>query len=242
MESTFLDDEESVSTEKEPELNENGQDSLEEKPAFSKGHPNYAENELNPEDYVASEEELESEDEEGGENEEEPEPLFENHCTVNKELYFEAVKAMSNRTKDLVIAIICAVLVPICFMLGNPVLAVVALIVAIVALSYRSIVGSRDFRRLKARHPEGEWTKRVRIYDEYVVTDSEEENDDNVTVVALQDLKKIRETEHLCILDFGKTAPATLMDKDGFQIGSVEELRMLKKNLDKAEADRRANS
>lgn len=200
----------------------------------SEGHPNYAQYELNPDEYV------EEDESESDEDEEEGVPLLENHCTVNKELYFEAVQAMSNRTKDLVIAIISAILVPICLMLDNKALALVALIVALVALFYRAVIGQRDFRRLKSKHPSGQWTKRVRVFSDYVVTDSEDD-EDNVTVVPLEDLKKVRETDHLCILDFGKKAPATLMDKNGFQIGSLEELRILMKELNVAEANKRAN-
>ena len=166
--------------------------------------------------------------------------LVENRCTVDKNLYFEAVKAMSNRKKDLTIAVIAAILVPVGLMMDNRIVAVISLVIAVVALSYRTLVGYRDYGRLKKVHPDGCWTKHVCVYSDHVETSTE--GAENITVVPLEKLKKIRSTDHLCILDFGKYAPATLMDKDGFQVGSPEDLRYLMKDLDRKEADRRANS
>lgn len=172
--------------------------------------------------------------------EEDEDPLAENHCTVDRTRYFEAVRALSGTGRSRALAVMGVIFVPVGLMIGSQAVAGIAALAAVVSVASRPMIGLRDYRRLKRIHPDGTWTKEVRIYDDRVETSADE--DDVVTVVPVDRLKRIRETEHLCILDFGKEAPATLLAKDGFSKGSADDLKMLLRAVQRTEADRRAEA
>ena len=161
-----------------------------------------------------------------------------NKAELNRELYFEAVRGMSMKKRDILFMIAGLILTPLCVMLGSKTAAAMAFALAVISVLYRPLLGHRDYKKLCRRYPDGTWVKTVAFYRDCIVLTS----DSGQRTASYENLKKIRQTEHLYILDFGKNEPASILTKSGFTQGSIEEVKAALKEHEQAEADRRANA
>lgn len=145
--------------------------------------------------------------------------VMENQSRINRDLYFEAARALHRRwTRFIEIAFGALLLVS--GIAGNYIFLTVtgAMIIVLCVLSWRSLV-RRDFSILREIHGCEEWKKTVRFYSTRIET---ENGAGHISAFRYQNIKRYRETKHMFIIDFGKKAPATMMCKDGFTVGTLE--------------------
>lgn len=167
------------------------------------------------------------------------EPLAVNQSKIDRALHFEAVRSISGRRRYLICVIGGFILIPICMLNGNRAMAVMALMICVLGICSGPLKGWRDYNKLKRQYPAGEWGKSLRFFEDHVESEGES---GRISAASYEQLKKIRETEHLYILDFGNRAPASMMTRDGFTKGSIEVVREAVKRSEKQEADRRAGA
>ena len=161
-------------------------------------------------------------------------PVLENTSRINRELYMEAVRGRAAGWRSR-LAILLGVLVAVAGLLMHwPILTVLGLLYAVGRILTPAVTGRRDFGRLLEKHPEGEWNKTVRFYSDHIETDS---GLGGPTVAHYKNIRREIETPRLYIIDFGKSAPATMLCKDGFTRGSLEELRAFLTARQRAEYD-----
>lgn len=152
---------------------------------------------------------------------EESGPLFVNVTHMDRDRYFEAVKARARSGRNLALlagGILAAV---IGLLMAGRWIAVLGILIAALSILSPAVIGRRDYRRLCERHPGGEWDKTIRFYADRLENDAGE----GVTTAAYGDIRREYESEHMYILDFGKARPAAAFDKDGFTKGSMAELK-----------------
>lgn len=148
--------------------------------------------------------------------------LFVNVTRMDRDLYFEAVRARAKNGRNLALCAGGVIAAAIgLFMASRLIAALGALIFALTVLS-PGLIGRRDYRMLCERHPGGVWEKTVRFYPDRMESDA---GDGRVTTAEYAAIRREYESEHLYILDFGRAYPAAAIDKGGFVKGSAEELR-----------------
>ncbi len=153
---------------------------------------------------------------------EENEPSFVNVTRMDRELYFEAVRARAKNGRSTLLVLGGIVAAAIGLLMHGTAVAVLGAAVAILAILSPAVIGRRDFRRLCALHPGGTWEKTVRFFSDRLESDA---GSGHVTTAMYADIRREYETERLYILDFGKKAPAAAMEKSGFTLGTAEELK-----------------
>lgn len=149
-------------------------------------------------------------------------PTLINITKMNKSLYLESAAAMGKRWKGLIFTVLAAACAVYGLFVSNWVLLVLSLIVAIIALFSHLLLAYRDFGRLKRRYGAEEWIKTIRFYDDYLETSSE---GSVPSVYPYRSIRREYETEHMYVLDFGSAGPATTLAKDGFTLGTFEEMK-----------------
>jgi hypothetical protein len=150
-------------------------------------------------------------------------PVMENVSHIDRELYYEAVKGLSKGIKNKILSFLGVLIAVVGLLMASRVVLVLGLILAVGFILSPMIIGRRDYHKLTIIHPEGEWDKTVRFYEDRVETRSD---CGTPTVVPYKNIRREVETEHLYILDFGKKAPSTMIRKDSFLTGSLEELKV----------------
>jgi hypothetical protein len=148
--------------------------------------------------------------------------VMENLSRIDRDLYFEAVRGMSRGWKNKLFSLVGVLLAVAGLLMTWKILLILGLVLAAGPTLSSTIIGHRDYQKLLLRHPEGEWDKAIRFYEDRVETCAQ---GGEPTVVPYQDIRREVETEHLYILDFGKKAPSTMLRKDGFRTGSLDELK-----------------
>lgn len=162
-----------------------------------------------------------------------------NQAELDRELYFEAVRALSRKRRYLVLMAAGLLLTPVCVLTGSRTAAALSFLVAVIAAVYRPLIGWRDYRKLHRRYQSGQWNKTISFYPDRIEVISP---DGDRRIEAYDRLNAIRSTQHLYILDFGKKAPSSILTKDGFVRGSIEDVNAVLAHYERAEADRRANA
>lgn len=161
-------------------------------------------------------------------------PVLENTSRIDRELYMEAVRGRASGWRSR-LTVLLGVLVAVAGLLMHwTILTVLGLIYAVGRILTPVVTGHRDFGKLLQRHPEGEWSKTVRFYPDRIETDS---GLGAPTVVPYKNIRREIETPRLYIIDFGKAAPSTMLRKDSFTRGSLEELRDFLTARQRAEYD-----
>jgi len=150
------------------------------------------------------------------------EPVFVNVTRMDRERYFEAVRARAKNGRSLALCAGGAVCALIGLFMASRWVAVLGVLVFILTVLSPAIIGRRDYRRLCGRYPGGVWEKTVRFYADRLESDA---GGGHVTTARYADIRHEYETARMYILDFGKTGPAAAIDKSGFVKGSEEELR-----------------
>lgn len=150
------------------------------------------------------------------------EPVMVNVTHMTRDKYFEAVKARTRYGRSLLYMLGGAAAAVVGLLMSSKTVALLGLLAAVLAVASPAVIGWRDYRKLCELHPGGEWDKTVRFYRDRVETDS---GTGRVSSAPYRSIKREAETEHMYILEFGRSLPATTFDKDGFTLGSAEELR-----------------
>ena len=148
-------------------------------------------------------------------------PLFVNKTRMTREKYFEAVTARGKYGKNLFFRLAGPAAAVLGLTARLPGVAALGLIVALASILSPGLLGRRDYRRLCQLHPEGEWDKTVRFYRDRVET----ETDSGCTSVPYGKIRHEAETEHMYILEFDRSTPATTFDKSGFTKGTLEDMK-----------------
>lgn len=149
-------------------------------------------------------------------------PLFVNVTRMDRTLYFEAVRARARYPRVRLLTAGGVAVAAVGLLMHSYTAAALGAAVAVLTILQPFLIGRRDFRRLCAMHPGGEWTKTVRFYRERVEADS---GGGHVSAAAYTGIRREAESEHMYILEYGRTRPAMTFDKRSFTKGSVEELR-----------------
>ena len=150
------------------------------------------------------------------------EPVLVNVTRMDREKYFEAVLARTRYGRSRVLFWGGAVIAAVGLLAKGRAVAVMGVIIAVLAVLAPLLIGRRDFHRLCAIHPGGEWTKTVRFFRDRVETDH---GDGRISSATYGQIRREAETKHMYILEFGRSLPAATFDKEGFTRGTVEELR-----------------
>ena len=93
------------------------------------------------------------------------------------------------------------------------------------SMQYKRIIAwtlDRDFGKLKRRHGADHWDKTIRFFDDHLESVS---GGGAPSVLPYRRIRREYETEHMYVLDFGSAAPAMAFAKDGFTLGSFEEMK-----------------
>ena len=151
----------------------------------------------------------------------EDEPLFVNVTHMDRDRYFEAVKARARSGRNLALLLGGIAAAVIGLLMAGRWVAVLGLLIAVLSVLSPVMTGRRDYRRLCERHPGGEWDKKLRFYPDRVESDAGE----GVTAAAYGEIRREYESGRMYVLDFGKAHPAAAFDRDGFVKGSMEELK-----------------
>ena len=151
----------------------------------------------------------------------ESEPLFVNVTHMDRDRYFEAVKARARSGRNLALLLGGIAAAVIGLLMAGRWIAVLGIVIAMLAVLSPVLIGRRDYRLLCERHPGGEWEKTVLFYADRLESDA----GGAVTTAAYDDIRREIESERMYILDFGKARPAAAFDKSGFVKGSMEELK-----------------
>ena len=149
-------------------------------------------------------------------------PHMINVTTMDKALYLESAAAMGKRWKGRIFAVLAMVCAVYGLIIQKWIVVVLALIIALLALFSHVILAYRDFGKLKRRHGADHWDKTIRFFDDYLESVS---GSGVPSVLPYRRIRREYETEHMYVLDFGSAAPATAFAKDGFILGSFEELK-----------------
>lgn len=150
------------------------------------------------------------------------EPVLVNVTRMTPEKYWEAAAARGRYLRSRLMLLGGAAAAVIGLLMGNWIVAVLGAAVAVVTAVFPSLLARRDMKRLEAVHPGGMWTKTIKFYPDRLETDA---GTGAVRVDSYDAIQKEHETAHMYILEFGKTAPASAFDKDGFEKGSLEEMK-----------------
>ena len=150
------------------------------------------------------------------------EPVFVNVTRMDRERYFESVRARAKNGRNLALCVGGAAAVLIGLFMASRWVALLGGLVFVLTVLSPAIVGRRDYRQLCERHPGGVWEKTVRFYADRMESDA---GGGHVTAAQYADIRREYESERMYILDFGKACPAAAVDKDGFVKGSFRELR-----------------
>ena len=149
-------------------------------------------------------------------------PVLVNVTRMTRDKYFEAVRARGKYTRSRFFVLGGIVIAVLGLLMASPVVAVLGVVISLLTIVSPYAIGRRDYRRLEAIHPHGEWVKTVRFFPDRVETDSGE---GQIRSAPYRSIKTEFETEHMYILEFGKEIPATTFDKDSFVQGSLDELK-----------------
>lgn len=163
---------------------------------------------------------------------EEPLLVMENVSEIDRELYFEGVKARGKDIKMWIFTILGLLLVPTGLLMYKPLVWLLGVLIVLLAQFSHVITGVRDFSKLKRLHPSGVWRKRVRFYDDRLENSS---STGPVTTARYRDIKRTRESEHLYLIELRRNLPAILLRKDGFTLGSIEQLRPFLAEMERAD-------
>ena len=144
-------------------------------------------------------------------------PRLINVTTMDRALYLESAAAMGRIFS--VLAMVCAVYGLI---IHRWIVVALALIIAVLALFSHVIMAYRDFGKLKRRHGADHWDKTIRFFDDHLESVS---GGGAPSVLPYRRIRREYETEHMYVLDFGSAAPAMAFAKDGFTLGSFEEMK-----------------
>lgn len=150
------------------------------------------------------------------------EPLFVNVTRMDRETYFEAVRARARNPRNALLVFGGVAAAVIGLLMHSHTVAVLGAVIAVLAVVSPVLIGKRDFRRLCELHPGGTWEKTIRFYPDRLESDA---GTGHVTEAMYADIRREYETERMYILDFGKKAPAAAMEKAGFTVGTAEELK-----------------
>lgn len=150
------------------------------------------------------------------------EPKLINQTHMNRTLYLESAAAMGKRWKGRIFSVLAAICAVYSLFIGNWLLFFLALLIAALALFSHLILAYRDFSRLKRRHGGEEWGKTIRFFSDCLESASD---DTPPAVYPYRNIRNEYETEHMYVLDFGSGAPAITMAKDGFTVGTFQEMK-----------------
>ena len=153
---------------------------------------------------------------------EKAEPVLVNITRMDRERYFEAVRARSRSLRSRVLLAGGVIAAAIGLLMHSYLVAALGVLIAVLTVLSPALIGRRDFRRLCELHPGGEWTKTVRFYPDRVET---EVGPGRVSSMPYESIRRELESERMYVLDFGREHPAAAFDKSGFTKGSAEELR-----------------
>ncbi len=152
-------------------------------------------------------------------------PLLENVSEMDEPLYMEAALARGKSWKNRLFALLGVVIAALGLMLGgNWLVTLLGLAVTLLAWFSPLIIGRRDLARLKARCAGDRWQKTVRFYSDRIETCSAS---GATTTARYRDIRREYESEHMYVIDYGRTCPATAFRKDGFTIGDLAQMKAL---------------
>lgn len=163
---------------------------------------------------------------------EEPLLVLENVSEIDRELYFEGVKARGKGIKMWIFTILGVLLVPAGLLMYKPWVWLLGIVIVLLAQFSHVIVGVRDFSKLKRLYPSGAWRKQVRFYDDKLENLS---GAGQVTTARYRDIRRTRESEHLYLIELRRNLPAILLRKDGFTLGSIDQLRPFLADMERAD-------
>ena len=148
--------------------------------------------------------------------------LFVNVTRMDRDLYFEAVRARAKNGRNLALCAGGAAAAAVGLFMASRWIALLGALIFVLAVLSPGLIGRRDYRLLCERHPGGVWVKTVRFYPDRMESDT---GDGRVATAEYAAIRREYESEHMYILDFGRAYPAAAIDKGGFVKGSAEELR-----------------
>lgn len=149
-------------------------------------------------------------------------PRLVNVTTMDKALYLESAAAMGKRWKGRIFSVLAMVCAVYGLIIHRWIVVALALLIAVLALFSHVIMAYRDFGKLKRRHGADHWDKTIRFFDDHLESFS---GGGAPSVLPYRRIRREYETEHMYVLDFGSAAPAMTFAKDGFTLGSFEEMK-----------------
>ena len=152
----------------------------------------------------------------------EQKPHLINVTTMDKALYLESAAAMGKRWKGRIFSVLAMVCAVYGLSIHRWIVVVLALLIALLALFSHVILAYRDFGKLKRRHGTDHWDKTIQFFDDHLESVS---GSGAPSVLPYRRIRREYETEHMYVLDFGSAAPAMTFAKDGFTLGSFEEMK-----------------
>ena len=158
--------------------------------------------------------------------------VMENVSEINRELYFEGVRARRKGLRLYLFTALGILLVPTGLLMYKFWVWGLGLVIVLLAQFSHIMIGWRDFGKLRRLHPSGVWTKTVRFYDDRIESRS---GQGPVRTARYRDLKQTGESEHLYIVEFRSGLPAVLLRKDGFTTGEGERLRSFLRRMEEAD-------
>ena len=158
--------------------------------------------------------------------------VMENVSEINRELYFEGVRARRKGLRLYLFTALGILLVPTGLLMYKFWVWGLGLVIVLLAQFSHIMIGWRDFGKLRRLHPSGVWTKTVRFYDDRIESRS---GQGPVRTARYRDLKQTGESEHLYIVEFRSGLPAVFLRKDGFTTGEGERLRSFLRRMEEAD-------
>ncbi len=149
-------------------------------------------------------------------------PCFINISTIDRELYFEAARGRADGRRTRLFCTVSAIVMVVGLMMAKYIVVLLGLFTALLAIFSPILISKRDFSRLMLLHPEGSWQKTITFYEDRIEIDS---GTGGQSTRSYDDIRKEIETPHMYILDFGKDYTATMLCKDGFTLGTMDELK-----------------
>ena len=150
------------------------------------------------------------------------EPVFVNVTHMDRERYFEAVRARAKSGRNLALTAGGVIAAAAGLLMASRWVAVLGVVIFALTAASPGVIGRRDYSRLCERHPGGRWEKTVRFYPDRLETD---DGNGNIAAAAYADIRRECAYKRMYVLDFGSGRPATAFDTEGFTKGSIDGLR-----------------
>ncbi len=161
--------------------------------------------------------------------------VMENVSRIDRETYFQAVRLRGRGWKMRIFTVLGLALIPTGLLMYQPWVWCMGIAIILLAQFSHVILGYRDYSKLKRIHPSGSWEKTIRFYEDRIETDS---GAGSPTVARYRDLRRLRESDRILLLEFGQKAPATFLCKDSFTRGGADQLKAFLSEAMQADGER----